>query len=280
MAEFKRNTSGFTADVEKYDETTIIKIYRDEVSDEAVEREILCTESIQGLGLPVPEYRGRTTRDGKRAILQEYIEGSNMMELLLAGELSPTEAARDFAGVHYQMHSCKAPGLESSKLRFERMLKNSQRNLGEDLTQRCLKLLYELPEGDSLCHNDFHPLNIIYSPRGMVVIDWSDATAGNPISDISKTIQAFDYGFNLPRERRTPEALERLQVVRPIVQEFVREYEREYARLSGMSTEEFVELSMPWRVVTSAARFDIEWDTNKAGLLKVFYDYFEEHPVR
>jgi len=47
MAEFERNTTGFTADVEMYDDGTLAKIYRDEIPDEDVQREILCTEFVQ-----------------------------------------------------------------------------------------------------------------------------------------------------------------------------------------------------------------------------------------
>ena len=36
MAEFERNTTGFTADVEMYDDGTLAKIYRDEIPDEDV----------------------------------------------------------------------------------------------------------------------------------------------------------------------------------------------------------------------------------------------------
>lgn len=47
MEKFERNTTGFTADVELYDENSIIKIYRDYVPQKDIEREILCTQSVQ-----------------------------------------------------------------------------------------------------------------------------------------------------------------------------------------------------------------------------------------
>lgn len=58
METFERNTTGFTADVELYDDDNIIKIYRDYVPQEDIDREILCTRVVQNCGLLVPEYRG------------------------------------------------------------------------------------------------------------------------------------------------------------------------------------------------------------------------------
>ena len=67
MAEFERNTTGFTADVEMYDDGTLAKIYRDEIPDEDVQREILCTEFVQNKGLDVPEYDEGAYRGRRRA---------------------------------------------------------------------------------------------------------------------------------------------------------------------------------------------------------------------
>ena len=89
MAGFERNTTGFTADVEMYDDGTLAKIYRDEVPDEDVKREILCTEFVQNKGLDVPEYRGAVTYNGKRAILLEYIRGESAMKELTSGDAEP-----------------------------------------------------------------------------------------------------------------------------------------------------------------------------------------------
>lgn len=86
MAEFERNTTGFTADVEMYDDGTLAKIYRDEIPDENVQREILCTEFVQNKGLDVPEYRGAVVYNGKRAILLEYIRGESAMKELTVGD--------------------------------------------------------------------------------------------------------------------------------------------------------------------------------------------------
>lgn len=285
MAEFERNTTGFTADVEQYDEDTLVKIYRDNVPQADIEREILCTKEVQGKGLPVPEYRGSIEYQGKRAILLEYIRGKSTMEAIHSGEADIVDIAKDFAAIHYKMHQCKAPALEDSKVRYERLLKASVYQLGEDLMTRCLKLLDKAPDGDSLCHNDFHMGNMIYSPKGMICIDWSDASQGAPLADVARTVQMFDYGPTacsgtpmLPKERATPEALARLAAYKTLMNTFTRTYENEYVRLMGVSFEEYERLVAPWKVIVPASRFWTEWDCNKPQILKMMYKYFMENP--
>lgn len=286
MEEFERETSGFTADVEQYDKNSLVKIYRDYVPQEDIDREILCTKCVQGKGLPVPAYRGAIQYKGKRAIVLEYIRGVSMSKVLYGSEQSPEELAEDFAKVHYDMHQCSAEGLEKGKVRLERLLRLSEPNLGTDLTTRCLKLLDKAPEGDRLCHNDFHPGNIIYNEEGMFAIDWSDASSGNPFSDVARTVQMFDYGpmaasgdLHIPLQKITPEAVERMKGYGEAVKRFTRRYERRYVELCGLSFAEYEELVQPWKVIVPASRFNIEWDCNKPAILKMLYKYFMAHPV-
>lgn len=41
--------------------------------------------------------------------------------------------------------------------------------------------------GDRIVHLDLHPINVILGERGPVVIDWTNARAGDPASDVAMT---------------------------------------------------------------------------------------------
>jgi aminoglycoside phosphotransferase (APT) family kinase protein len=48
--------------------------------------------------------------------------------------------------------------------------------------------LHEIPyEGERLLHLDLHPENVLLSSRGPVVIDWTNAEAGDPGLDLALT---------------------------------------------------------------------------------------------
>ncbi len=282
MAEFERNTTGFTADVEQFDEDTLVKIYRDYVPQADIDREIRCTEAIQGKGLPVPEYRGYISFQGRRAILLEYIRGESASKVMASRD--PLEVARDFARVQYRLHQCHSPGLEDSRVRYERLLRRSEPQLGSDLMNRCLKLLEKAPDGDSLCHNDYHQGNLIYSPKGLICIDWSDASQGDPLADVARTVQMFDYGPMansvvpiLPKGHRAHFTPEVLAAMKQRTRVFIREYEREYVRQMGISFEEYEKLVDIWKVIVPASRFWTEWDCNKPHILKMMYRWFSAH---
>jgi serine/threonine protein kinase len=45
--------------------------------------------------------------------------------------------------------------------------------------------------GDRLVHRDLHPLNVMMTPDGPMVIDWSNASAGDPAFDVADTWALF-----------------------------------------------------------------------------------------
>ena len=59
--------------------------------------------------------------------------------------------------------------------------------LGPILQRRLLDALSELPDGDMLCHGDFHPWNILGPADDAIVVDWLDACQGNPAADVCRT---------------------------------------------------------------------------------------------
>jgi aminoglycoside phosphotransferase (APT) family kinase protein len=42
-------------------------------------------------------------------------------------------------------------------------------------------------DDDRVCHGDFHPGNILIDGRKAVIIDWMNATRGNPLADVART---------------------------------------------------------------------------------------------
>jgi aminoglycoside phosphotransferase (APT) family kinase protein len=66
--------------------------------------------------------------------------------------------------------------------------------------------LHEVPfEGEWLLHLDLHSDNVLLSRRGPVVIDWTNARAGDPALDVALTwvIGATSGGLVGRRDRRS-----------------------------------------------------------------------------
>ena len=55
--------------------------------------------------------------------------------------------------------------------------------------QALLEAIAEMPDGDRLCHGDFHPLNILGDTADPLIIDWPDARRGEPAADVCRSCE-------------------------------------------------------------------------------------------
>lgn len=57
-----------------------------------------------------------------------------------------------------------------------------------------LNLLNRLPDGAALCHFDFHPDQVMLTPRGRMILDWMSALQGDPLADVARTLVLVTFG--------------------------------------------------------------------------------------
>jgi hypothetical protein len=79
-----------------------------------------------------------------------------------------------------------ADGITATKAKAEFCIKRSAR-LEDRTKERILGVLKDLPDGDSLCHGDFHPGNIICDKDSRYLIDWVGASRGDFCADVAHT---------------------------------------------------------------------------------------------
>jgi aminoglycoside phosphotransferase (APT) family kinase protein len=86
-----------------------------------------------------------------------------------------------------QLHEVRAPEhLRELRPAMAEIIESSDQ-IPKDLAAHALSVLEELPDGDRLCHGDFHPGNIIEAGRERVLIDWSNAVRADPAADMART---------------------------------------------------------------------------------------------
>ncbi len=97
---------------------------------------------------------------GDGYLIMERIEGPTMAEALLSRPYLLARHARTLASLHERLHAIEAlPSLPRVDL-----------------------------DGDRLLHRDLHPLNVMMSAGGPVVIDWANAARGDPAYDVADTL--------------------------------------------------------------------------------------------
>lgn len=214
---------------------------------EAVEREAGIGRAVYEAGLRAPRVYGTVFEDGAPGIIYERIEGQDMLHELFARPESARRLAAQMAELHAAIHQRTVPGLPRAKASLEESLARLRvpqafADLG-DLTAAALRALGALADGDSLCHGDFHPLNILMSPRGPVAIDWTNACLGAPAADVARTTLLLKL---LPAF--IPEAIMPAAQVEALTDEFRRAYLDRYRELSPLAGCELAAWELPLAV--------------------------------
>jgi aminoglycoside phosphotransferase (APT) family kinase protein len=164
--------------------TRVIKLHR-RAPREAVLREATNQATAAALGVPAPAVWGVHEVAGRWGIVMDRVEGASF---LAQAQRTPAEGPRLLARMvelQLQLHGRAADHLVDTKRRLARRIADAA-ILGERRLQ-LLAALAAMPEGDRLCHGDFHPENILGESGRAWVIDWADATRGDAAADACRS---------------------------------------------------------------------------------------------
>ncbi|WP_082725837.1 phosphotransferase family protein [Limnochorda pilosa] len=179
--------SGRTADVHPWGEGRVLKLYRPGTSPRTVESEQRKTSAAHAIGLPVPAVGSRIELDGRLGLVLERVDGLSMMETVLRDPDTIEPMALRLAEVHLDLHAHEgSPGLHDQRTLLREKIARCA-PLSQAEREAVLGAMARLPGGDRLCHGDFHPANVILTDRDPVIIDWIDASRGNPLADVART---------------------------------------------------------------------------------------------
>jgi aminoglycoside phosphotransferase len=101
--------------------------------------------------------------------------------------------ARHLATLHAAVHACRSSELPSQRQRLEDEIRRSE-PVPEETRQEALRVLAELPDDQTVCHNDIHMLNVIVHPEQWMIIDWALATRGNRLADVAAALLQLRFG--------------------------------------------------------------------------------------
>jgi aminoglycoside phosphotransferase (APT) family kinase protein len=165
---------------------TVLKLYDDAGSKASAFREAANLAAIEPLGLPAPRVLGVEMQGTRWGVAMTLAEGESFGEAMkrdptLAGPLLAAAAE-----LHRRIHACLAPPMARLVDRLERDIRSADA-IDDIRRARLLRDLRRMPDGDRLCHGDFHPFNVIGSPENAVVVDWLDARRGPPAADLCRS---------------------------------------------------------------------------------------------
>jgi Phosphotransferase enzyme family len=122
-------------------------------------------EYVRARGYPVPAV-DEVSDDGLQLVMQR-IDGLNMVDTLAKRPWAVRYYGRLLADLHHSLHGLPTPDwLPPSPI----------------------------GEGHRIVHLDLHPLNVIVSRTGPIVIDWTNARRGDPPTDLALTWVLLEAG--------------------------------------------------------------------------------------
>jgi uncharacterized protein (TIGR02172 family) len=231
---------GGVSEVYFWGEKTILKLFKEGVSKHDIENEFKLNEAIRQCGLFIPQAIQIIEQEGRWGIIFEKAEGEPMLERILKNYSISYQEGRRLAEIHYKIHQCRVGNLPRQKEVFERRILKTDL-LSNKKKYLVLKILMRLPERYAVCHNDFHPGNVILNLPGEMIIDWADASGGNPAADVAKTLFLLKYAV-IPGSEKNISA--------PFRDSLYSRYLERYLALSGIAWDEIT----LWEVPVAAAR--------------------------
>jgi thiamine kinase-like enzyme len=183
----KRIGGGWTAQIYEWNDGRVLKLFEPWVPLPFAEHEVDATQSAQKLGLPVPAIDRAIEYNNCHGIVMEYVVGRTMMDCMFSNFWKTNSYAHILAELQFSVNSKKAPqSFHSMNYVLETNILN-EKTIPQETKEAVLRILEKLPVGDALCHYDLHPMNVMMSPKGSVIIDWSGASRGDPMADAART---------------------------------------------------------------------------------------------
>lgn len=175
-----------------YGRGAVVKVPKPTAADNWMPQDwILCearyAEAARAAGAPAARLLGIESIDGRPASVWERIEGPTLWQQVLDRPARSREAGGRLAELQLALFELVAPvTLPTQRDRLATKIRDAAARV-DPAVGAALALIPERAGRMRLCHGDLHPSNVILSREGPVLVDWYDASRGDPVADIART---------------------------------------------------------------------------------------------
>jgi aminoglycoside phosphotransferase (APT) family kinase protein len=208
MSDRRKLGEGREAEIFEWDDGTVLRLLRDPAHASRLSIEVAAMRAAALSGVPVPAIGEVVTIDGRPGLEMERVDGPDLLTLMGRKPWKVPEIARLLGTIHARLHAVVAPAQLPTLRDHIRERISLASVLPPRLAAHALEALDELPDGDAICHGDFHPGNLLLGNDGPVVIDWVNAARGDARADVARTRLMLRVGAVPPGNPRIFSALQ------------------------------------------------------------------------
>jgi Ser/Thr protein kinase RdoA (MazF antagonist) len=245
--------AGREAEVFAWGDDAVVKLYRPGFQ---AHREAAVLADLDGTGI-APTLIDTVEHDGRTGLLLERLDGPDMLTLLRRKPVRLPQFARMLAAAHVAVHRVQAPHTLPD-LRQVLTIRIESVTMPPRLRTHALRVLAGLPDGERVCHGDYHPGNVLVTADRVAVIDWVNATRGHPAADHARTMLLLRRADPLPG---TP------LPVRALMAACRTAFAHRYARAYATGSPQPVRQVDAWLMVHTAARLAEGIDAERDALI-------------
>ena len=182
---------GNTATVYEWENGKVLKLFYQGYPKEAVEKEFHNAMAIMDMDFAKPRVYEITYCEDRIGIIYERVEGESLLDWVMkTGDVQ--ECAVYMAELHKDIIQNKITNVPNYKEFLKCNIENTScANL--ENREEILQILDKLPDGNTLCHGDFHPGNILILNGHTEVIDFMNVCYGDPLYDVARTVFLVEY---------------------------------------------------------------------------------------
>ena len=185
---------GNTAEVIEQDNSKVCKLFYEGYPHSAIEREYNNARLMQTIDIPMPEVYEIVHIGVRAGIIYGRLQGQSMLEKLLQGE-DVNFLFNQIVDLHKKILGYNTCEVMSYK-EFLQLCIGEKTNRNVDIYNE----IEVLPEGNCLCHGDYHPGNIwVDINEKLLVIDFMNVCYGPWQYDVARTYVLISEG-DVPQE--------------------------------------------------------------------------------
>lgn len=245
--------------VYEYQDNQVLKMYPAGTRRKVAEEELGKTLLVKEYGVECPNAWNVLEEEGRLGILLDRVLGPNYLEWALQHPTALNKIIALFVQEQHEIHMHKVPELPSIKEILWGKIQGCEA-IPQDSKDKLFEKMKKLPEGEHLCHLDYHPENIIVSIDGPLTIDWANAGKGNYLADVAMTSVILEIG-TLPIGM----TFDQDGIVENTTGRFFANYIKEYLKMCGKGEEEL----LVWMAPVAAARLGECIPEEKGPLLRI-----------